>query len=362
MKRPRSLATALGLALAVLVLAPVLAEVVFRLRTSAKQELALENFRQHLLSGELREYEARAYTVFQRPRSMPSCNSLGFRGDEWPRTPTPGIPRILCLGGSTTEGGNPAGLQGSYPYLLERELERRAGRDFEVLNAGISGWTTAEMLVSWFLTLQSLAPDVLVLHEAVNDLEPRFLADFEPDYSHWRRPIQIHPARGVERWLVAWSRLYVYLRLRGGRANDILAVSTDRSGPVEPLLSAGKLPHETSLPFRRNLASIALSARAAGATVVLMTLPTGPAQVGEFWRYGIAENNQHLRELCAEHDLVLVDAARAFEARADMVPHFTDVVHLEVPGNQFKAELVADALADWIAALPARGARPAPLR
>lgn len=357
MRRPRSLARALAVALVVLVLTPVAAELAFRLRRSAKQDRALENFRQHLLTGEICGYEARAYTVFQRPRSKDAGNSLGFLGEEWPRTPRPGVPRIVCLGGSTTEGGNPKGLAGSYPYLLEHELERRTGRDFEVLNAGISAWTTAEMLVSWFLTLQSLDPDVLVLHEAVNDLEPRLRADFEPDYSHWRHPVRVRPTLGPERWLVDWSRLYVFLELRNGRAQDILALTTDRDGPPEPLLAEGKLPHRTSLAFRRNIASISLSARGAEKTVALMTLPTGPAQVDAYWRYGIAENNQHLRELSAEHGLVLVDAARAFEARADMAPHFKDLVHLEVPGNQFKAELVADALADWVAALPAQGAR-----
>src|SRR5262249_2971880 len=156
-------------------------------------------------------------------------------------------PRVVCLGGSTTEGGNSSGRRGSYPYLLERTLEARTGRDFEGFDAGMSGWTSAEMLITWFLTMQDFAPDVVVLHAAVNALEPRFQRDFLPDYSLWRHPIQLRPAQGLERWLVDWSKLYLYLRLREGKAPDILAVTTDRGAPREPLISEGKLPHETSL-------------------------------------------------------------------------------------------------------------------
>lgn len=317
----------------------------------------LEGFRRYLLTGVMRGYEARAYTNFQR--SATNSNSFGFLDSPWTRARTAGVPRIVCLGSSTTEGGNPLGIQGSYPHLLERTLEARTGRDFEVLNAGISGWTSAEMLVAWFLTLQDFAPDVVVLHAAVNDLPPRFLSDFRADYSHWRKPIQTRTVHGLEAWLVRWSNLYVYYRLRGGRAPDIEAVSTDSSGPKVPELAEGRLPHETSLSFRRNIAAIARAARADGRQVVLMTMPTSPrADVLPFWRHGIEENNQHLCELCSEHGCLLVDAAQAFRSRPELNEQFIDLVHLQAPGNQAKAELVAEALSSWISSLSTEDARP----
>ena len=126
-------------------------------------------------------------------------------------------------------------------------------------------------------------------------------------------------------------------------------------------MKEGKLPHETSLAFRRNIASIARSARDDGRLVLLMTMPASPgANDGEFWRYGIEENNQHLRELSAELGLVLVDAAQAFQTRPELGEQFTDIVHLLPPGNQVKAELVANALSSWIASLSPEGARPVP--
>jgi len=352
-------AVAFGVSLGALVLVALGVELGFRALGPASVEEPVENLRQYLLTGRPRGYEPRAYTVYQRPKNAAYANAFGFSDGPWTRARTPGVPRIVCLGGSTTEGGNPQGRNGAYPRLLERELEKRTGRDFEVLNAGISGWTSAEMLITWFLTIQDFQPDVVVLHEAVNDLEPRFLAGFQPDYSHWRLPMETHPVTGLERVLVRVSKLYVYMQLRGGKAPEILDVTTDRSGPKEPLLAEGRLPHETSLAFRRNILSIARSARDDGREVVLMTLPTNPSiRIDAFWRYGVAENNRHLRELCAENGFRLVDADAAFAARRELDAAFLDLVHLGPAGNQAKAELVADALADWIARLSPEDARP----
>ncbi|MSR63424.1 MAG: SGNH/GDSL hydrolase family protein [Planctomycetes bacterium] len=323
---------------------------------------AISDCRRFLLTGLMKEYEPRAYTGFQRPRSGPYAgNSFGFQDVARTRERTPGVPRVLCLGGSTTEGGNPLGLTGSYPYLLEQTLEARTGRDFEVLNCGISGWTTAEMLCSWFLTLQDFHPDVLVLHEAVNDLDARFWTGFEPDYSHWRRPVQTQAVQGWTRTLAKWSNLFVLLRLRTSPAPSILSVSSYPDLPWEPLLAEGRLPHETSFPFRRNMSSMARSAAANGALVVLMTLPPrpGPMAIGEFWRYGIEENNQHLHDLAAEQGFLLADAERHFVAHPELAAQFLDVVHLEVAGNQAKAELLVATLEQpWLAGLSSEGARP----
>lgn len=343
--------------LAALLLLLLGSELAFRALAPAGVLFGLNRFRQFLLTGVMQGYEARAFTNFQR-RSANS-NSFGFLDRPWTLARTAGVPRIVCLGGSTTESGNEESSDGSYPRLLERTLEQRTGRDFEVLNAGMSGWTSAEMLVSWFLTLQDLRPDVLVLHEGVNDLPPRMLADFRSDYTHWRHPIETRAARGLERLLVRSSSLYLYFRFRDGGAPDILQASTDSSGRKEPLVAEGKLPHETSLVFRRNIENIARAASIGGCRVFLMTLPTSAsAKVGEFWRFGVAENNQHLRELCTEHGYVLVDAAQAFQERAGMEQQFLDLVHLTAEGNQLKAELAADALADWVAGLAPEGARP----
>ena len=321
----------------------------------------LRNFRSVLVRGTLPNFEPRAHTVFARPRNVSTFNSQGFNDADWPVAKTPGVPRILCLGGSTTEGGNIEGRDGQYPQLLERVLERRTGRDFEVMNAGISGWTTAEMLVSWFLTLQDYAPDVVVIHEGVNDLHARFRKNFRRDYSHWRVPLRPPPTNSLTRWLARWSDLYLYQRLSREGVPDIGTLTTTKGWQDEPLVQEMRLPAETARPFVRNVASIAESAHELGATVVLMSLPTQPdysVSNAALWNYGVNENNHDLAALAAEQGYLFADAAGYFAEHVELVrPEFLDYVHITGKGNQIKAELVADALEREWAGLALDGAQ-----
>lgn len=344
-----------------LVLALLGAELAARILATHEGQGRAQELRKYLLTGVIEEFEPHPYRVFRRNRAHPDVNEYGFKDSPWELARRPGVARILCLGGSTTEGGNPQGRSGAYPYLLERLLEEQTGLEFEVMNAGVSGWTTAEMLVAWFLTLQDFTPDVVVLHEAVNDVEPRFRSGFASDYSHWRRCMEGRPAVGPEAWLVRASDLYLHLRLMRG-APTLMDVCTHTQLPWDPEVAAqARLAAPTSLPFRRNVLSIAQSARARGAEVVLMTLPTrAPTAQEALWKTGIDEHNEHLRGLSREHGFLLVDAAREFALRPRIATEFTDLVHLRQAGNLAKARLLALSLSPWVGSLPrAKRALPA---
>jgi len=338
------------------VLLPELGFRLFEGRLGLSERVADE--KAFLLDGRMREYEPNAHTVFQHPHGKAPFNSLGFRGPEWKLEKTPGVPRILCLGSSTTEAFGPD----SYPLVLEGLLERATGHDFEVLVGAIAGWTTAEEVVSWFLRLQDYHPDLLLFHCAINDLGPRFRADFEPDYSHWRRPLAGGTTAPFARLMAHWSDLYVHLSAL--ETQDIGKLSTTRAGESDPLVREGRFTHETSLAYRRNVRSIAVSAHEQGATVALMTMPvlrnySGPG--GACWEYGVAEHNQHLRDLCAEEGYLLIDCERVFAERPELQAEFVDLCHLKPPGNQAKAEAAAKVLLEgWVAKLPPDALRAPP--
>jgi lysophospholipase L1-like esterase len=315
--------------------------------------------REFLRTGHLVAFEPRAHTVFQRPTWMPGVNEYGFSDEPWPIEREAGEFRVLCLGASTTESGNPKGRRGSFPYLLEPLLEERTGRPCRVMNGAISGWTTAEMVVAWFLLLRDFAPDVLVLHEAVSDLPPRFLRSFRPDYSHWRRPLPSSGVHGLERWLTA-SDLYVWFWLTRRGVPDIGELTSVPMGPRDRALNGPDLPEETARPFARNLESITRDARALGARVVLMTMPSKPGYSGPGaprWTLGMQQHNELVRALARREGHDLVDAAQVFEARAaELAPEFLDLVHLSPAGNALKAELRAELLAPATEAPAASGA------
>ncbi len=109
--------------------------------------------------------------AYDRPASWTATvDARGYRsGPPSLAADHPGVYRVLCVGDSITYGFNVDGDE-TYPRQLEALLERRyPGRRFEVINAGVPGW-------SWiqgrrYLELEGLAlrPDVVVIGHGTND-------------------------------------------------------------------------------------------------------------------------------------------------------------------------------------------------
>lgn len=331
--------TRLALPLAVGLVSFLLAEGVFRLLEPQLgiDQAELASFRDFLREGRPLAYEPRAHTVFQRPRWWDTVNAWGFRGKNWRVERTPSVPRILCLGGSTTER--------QYPRQLAQILTARWRCEVEVLNAGVAGWTTAEAVVAWFLTLQDFRPDLVIIHFAVNDLAPRSVGGFLADYSHWRRPFVVDVPSFPLRWLLRVSDIGATLALRNQTGNIMILTSTKGGPPGEGVLE-GRLAAATARPFRRNIETIGRSAQSLGAKVLLMTMPTHPEpSTPRTFVPGCEEHNSILRDLAQEHGWLLADAARLFEDRWEEVePEFRDFVHLNPKGDLVKAELLADTI------------------
>lgn len=86
-----------------------------------------------------------------------AINSLGFRGKEPSATKREGVLRILCLGDSTAFGNVT-----SYPDEVERVLSHRfPARTFEVLNAGVPGYSARQGLVVLDRWIEKLSPDIV---------------------------------------------------------------------------------------------------------------------------------------------------------------------------------------------------------
>jgi len=307
----------------------------------------LLRFREFILSGgELAQYVPRPHVLYVRQPAHPKVNSLGFLDEEFERERRPGTLRIACLGSSTTEGGNPAQHEGSYPFLLGRILGERSGRAVETLNFGMSGWTSAETLVNYVLVVQDFDPDIVLIHEAVNDVEPRAWPGFSSDYSHYRRPWQIAPISRVDRFLVGASDLFAAWRSGSQEAFGLgAAVIRPPQGPYR--FADGRLPPETSAPFKRNIRTVAELVRVRGGRPLLVTMPydADRARASPLFHAWLDEHNATLRELAREQGLLLVDLdEQARQHPERWQGHFLDLVHVTPEGNRLKAEAIAEAL------------------
>jgi len=130
--------------------------------------------------GDYKIRRLRPSTVF-RHRSVDGSwefrtNSKGFRSDsESTYTKPAGVLRLICVGDSHTQGFE-CRQNKTYAATIRRYLQGRGIRA-EVLNAGVSGFSTAEALV--FIENEGIRyePDAVVLGFFANDLDDNIKAD-----------------------------------------------------------------------------------------------------------------------------------------------------------------------------------------
>ena len=162
-------------------------------------------------------------------------NSLGLRNEEV-NTPKPeGTIRVLSLGESTT-WGHGVELEESYSKVLEAHLNRDDKR-FEVINAGVGGYTTWQSAIYLEERGIDLDPDVVMIYHLKNDGLPRGVVDennflyqvryTDPELYARRKPFQAI--------LSALYHSHLYLRIR----QAVLQLPTDLPNFAEVQESAG---------------------------------------------------------------------------------------------------------------------------
>lgn len=258
-----------------------------------------------------------------------------------------GVYRIVCLGGSTT--GNyimENGALYSYPSELEKELNRRLpDAGVEVVNGGVGGRTSAELLIHFLLSLIDTEPDAIVLYHAYNDIGPSLTPGFQSDYSHARKNLgesyTLYRLRAMFPDLP--SALYTYVLnslFPGNLSNSLLTAVTAE----EPDM-AGKFQGLST--YKRNLKHVIDICKARGIKVFCATycqhlypeIEDSPMHLK--CRDGLALENGALKELAEEEDLTFIDTAAAMPADID---YYVDSVHLTPLGMQTLAKNLANGI------------------
>ena len=308
----------------------------------------LASFRSHIESGVRGMFMPKAFVGYALQGE--GANAEGFSDQDWPVERTPGVVRIACLGGSTTQDGRKLERNNTYASHLSRMMSRRLGADVEVLNFGVNGWTSAESLVNYALVVSRYQPDVVVIHHSVNDVWPRLYPNYRSDYTHYRVPWEDAEVSTWDRRLISWSRLWAAVRIQdpdlvGIRERVIRRVDGQ---PVEVLR---ELSDDTIVGYRGNLQRLCRLVNADGGTPILLTMPYSVDAGGlagvwlELLGAGTEEHNEVMRAVAEEEGALLADAAAVFSLDpAEHDKFFLDYVHLRSAGNRVKALLVADAL------------------
>jgi lysophospholipase L1-like esterase len=302
-----------------------------------------------------------------------SHNALGFRGKETTWEKPPGVFRVVTMGGSSVYGQSESSDEAVWSARLEKILAaERPNARIEVINAGVSGYTSYEMLIELELFVMDLHPDLIVLYESVNDMRSALYTKGFPvpkrDDTHWRAiwPVD-RPPSPIERVLEK-SRTYLVWRAYGTdylrkRADLFYTTLVDYDGHENARLYCGgekgypdgKVPDEGFVFYRRNLENIVSIAQAGGAQVLIATqalmmwdMPQrecADIQVASFRRIQDLQ-----REVARERGIALAETGREIEAEEDRIfkatgKHvFKNDVHPFDEGSAIIARKVADAL------------------
>jgi len=264
--------------------------------------------------------------------------------------------RILAMGGSTTE-------RSLYPKQLEKILSRKyPGLNIEVLNAGVSFWTTKHSLINYVTYANSFQADMILVMHAINDLvrscePPEYsLGDYNDHWSHFYGPtIATAKAKTFDSYLFEHLWLALIYNISGNAYVDY---------PIEKYRSIH--------PYKKNLERIARHTRGSGSQLVYITQPSifkpdltpdekrqllfgpvfCPRKVGTFTRewpsvksmwQAMAAFNDIVKSVAQDKNVLLIDAANQVERNFN---NFIDDVHHSKKGGQLLGSIVAKAIID----------------
>lgn len=277
-----------------------------------------------------------------------SLNRLGYRSPERPREKPPGVRRVLVAGGSTTFDVLANTDAASWPNQLEARL-RGEGRPIEVWNAGFPGWTSQENVISLAIRDLDLRPDLVVLYQGINDLQPAAHQPFDPQYEKGHAELA-RRALGLELPPPSWLGRSLLVEKLRGPADPWQALAAPEGGERQARISP-----EGVAAFERNVRSFAALARSRGAEVLLVTQPMRlraahresdlaylagwyPELRPEAASAELERLNEVLRRLAGEGIGTLADAAREIGWRDE---DFGDPMHYSEEGRRKLVDYLA---------------------
>ncbi len=265
-------------------------------------------------------FEGRTYRI----------NSQGLRGEEI--DPRKKGRRILALGNSCTFGW---GLPREETFV--GRLQDLLGDEYDVVNAGIPGYSSFQGRLLFESELAGLEPDIVVIMFGWNDqwAAASEIADKDQEF----------PPRIILECQNLLSRLDSYRLLKR------LWLSTIERNP-DSLFDRRAPVYRVGLEdFRDNLRSICRTSRARGIMPVLLTSPAPSlsvypgagrwsAPIGYHERY-----NRVTRELAASESIILVDAARRFERHDHLFDDAAqNFIHFNASGHELIARMLAECI------------------
>jgi lysophospholipase L1-like esterase len=279
----------------------------------------------HVMSDDYREPDP---VLLWRPVPRSPYGRQRFRGPDVAVPKPDGVTRLMCYGDSNTDGplaGN------AWPAQLGRLLGGDGGAR-EVINAGVAGYSSYQGLQRLREEVEDYEPDVVLVsfgwNDAANAIGP-------PDSAF----ASSSGFRSLDPGLVWLRRLLLKYQAYLVARRYLAAPPVESSDPTSFVSRVAVGEYES------NLRTFVATARAHGATPVLLTRPhlasSETLEQGPGWRRLVPSYNRAVLDVAQSTGALAVDVQRAFAGRPEL---FADECHFNEEGHAEMARLLADEL------------------
>jgi lysophospholipase L1-like esterase len=259
-----------------------------------------------------------------RPATHSPFNAQRFKGPLAAVPKPAGLFRVMCYGDSLTDGPP----RGGWPSWLSRLLQeqgRAQGRQFEVINAGVAGYSSHQGLLRFLQEVDRYQPDCVLVSFGWNDAAE---AIGQPD-----KTFKIPP----------WPMVLAQRALVRYRAYLVLMYYTRKWRPEPPAASPGRVSPRVSVEdYLANMDRFRTEAARRGIAITYLTRPhkLAPEELSKnpTWRGSVPKYNEALRAWGRERNVPVIDAQRYFaQLSTDL---FSDECHFTPQGYERMARMV----------------------
>ncbi|MBT5874071.1 MAG: hypothetical protein HOH43_11690 [Candidatus Latescibacteria bacterium] len=259
--------------------------------------------------------------------------------------------RIIVSGDSATEGTG-VNWDMTYAYHLERFLQEMApDRKITVINAGVAGHKTTNILAYIAHRLVHLQPDVIVVKAAYNDYVFFARSDLSASYTTPVKPMQSKPTMidypgPSPFWTVSYlGKSYVaYLYYQKQREHEIRQLQAPAGRSTTDIWSTVEGNLNLTHIYRRQILGILGIIRANGVRPLLLDLPLAEDLAGwpEEFRHLVGQFNVELAHAAKQTDTALIRSEEFLDGYMDFLDH----CHTTSQGNQRIAAALANHLSE----------------